>query len=177
MLERYRFFRKLGAFGVKPGYEGASTFLAVGEAVLALDNGLLLVNAEGRFRDVRDRPIQVAPGLTHLAKRMPAARFVPLAIEYSFWNERRPNLLLRFGDAVPTSAIRATGGAALSEALAGTMEALAVDVASRDPSRFKVLLAGNTNINPFFDGWRRLVAALQGRRFDPAHRASTDDPT
>ncbi len=174
MLERYRFFGKLGGFAVAPGYVGAATFLAVGEAVLGLDDGLLLINAEGRFRDMRERPLRLASGLSHLAKRMPDARFVPLAVEYAFWDERRPNLLLRFGEPVPAEAIRQGSSAALGEALAGTMDALAADAASRDPARFTTLLAGKTNINLFYDGWRRAVALLRGRRFDPAHRPSTD---
>lgn len=174
MLERYRFFGKLGAFGVAPGFAGASAFLAVGEAVLALDDGLLVVNAEGHFRDVRERPLRVAPGLAHLAKRVPAARFVPLAIEYAFWDERRPNILLRFGEPVALDTIRADGSAALDEALASTMDALAADAAARDPARFTTLLSGKTKINPVYDAWRRSKALLRGRRFDPAHRASPD---
>ena len=177
MLERYRFFRRLGAFGVMPGHAGASTFLAVGEAVLARDDGLLLVNAEGRFRDVRDRPLQVAPGLAHLAKRVPNARFVPLALEYAFWDERRPNLLLRFGDSIPADAVRATRGAILAEALTAAMDALATDAVARDPVRFTTLLAGKTKIDPIYDTWRRGKALIQGRRFDPAHGARGDTTT
>lgn len=177
MLERYRFFRRLGAFGVAPGYAGASSFLAVGEAVLKLQDGLLLVNAEGRFRDVRERPLQVAAGLMHLAKRAPNARFVPLAIEYTFWDERRPNLLLRFGEPIAAEAIVDRGSQALRDALSVAMDALAADARSRDPARFTTLLAGKTKINPVYDGWRRAKALLQGRRFDPAHGAGTDLPT
>ena len=177
MLERYRFFGKLGAVGVAPGHAGAAAFLAVGEAVLALNDGLLVVNAEGRFRDVRDRPLHVAPGLAHLAKRVPAARFVPLAIEYAFWDERRPNLLLRFGEPILAETIHQTAGAALAGSLAGTMDALATDAAARDPARFTTLLAGKTKINPVYDAWRRGKALFQGRRFDPAHRASPDSTT
>ena len=174
MLERYRFFCKLGAFGVAPGYVGASAFLAIGRAVLGLQDGLLLVNAEGRFRDVRDRPLQVAAGLAHLARWAPQARFTPLAVEYAFWDERRPNLLLRFGDTVPAEAVRTLGSAALGEALSSAMDSLAVDAASRDPARFTTLLAGRTRINPVYDSWRRARAMMQGRRFDPAHQATPE---
>ncbi len=176
MLERYRFFGRLGAFAVAAGYAGASNFLAVGEAVLALDDGLLLVNAEGRFRDARDRPLSLAPGLFHLARRMPGACFVPLAIEYAFWDERRPNLLLRFGDPVPTTALEQadSSGPALRDALSTTMDVLTVDAAARDPRRFTTLLAGKTRINPFYDGWRGAKALLHGRRFDPSHSAGPE---
>ena len=174
MLRRYGFFGRLGAFGVTTGYAGAATFLRVAEAVLALDDGLLLVNAEGRFRDVRERPLRVAAGLAHVAKRVPAAQFVPLAIEYPFWDERRPNCLIRFGDPMPASAIAAAGPVILAEALAVTMDALAADAATRDPSRFETLIAGRTQINPIYDAWRRLLATMRGQRFDPAHRAVSD---
>ena len=174
MLERYRFFAKLGAFGVAPGYVGAAAYLAAGRAVLALDDGLLLVNAEGRFRDVRERPLAVVPGLAHLAKRIPAARFVPLAIEIVFWDERRPNLLLRFGEALPARDAARPG--ALEEALAGTMNALAGDAAARDPALFTTLLSGKTGINPFYDGWRRAHALVRGRGFDPSHRGGGTVP-
>ncbi len=174
MLERYRFFRRLGAIAIAPGYTGAAAFLAAGRAVLGRDDGVLLVNAEGRFRDVRERPVAVAPGLAHLARWTPAARFAPLAIEYAFWDERRPNLLLRFGEAVSAEAVRTAGATVLSRALEGTMDALAVDAAGRDPARFTTLLAGSTQISPVYDGWRRARALIQGRGFDPAHGAGRD---
>ena len=176
MLDRYRFFRRLGAFGVAPGYTGASAFLAMGRAVLGLEDGLLLVNAEGRFRDVRERPLQVAAGLAHLARWAPTARFAPLAIEYAFWDERRPNLLLRFGEALAAEAVRTAGPAALGTALTEAMNALAGDAAARDPARFTTLLAGKTRINPVYDSWRRARALAQGRRFDPAHRPGPEMP-
>lgn len=171
MLRRYAFFRRLGAFGVRPGYGGAAKFLSVGEAVLSLDNGLLLVNVEGRFRDVRERPLQVRRGLTHLARRAPQARFVPLALEYVFWDERRPNLLLRFGDAIGGEAVSANS---LRGALATTMDALAADAAARDPARFEVLLEGRSSLHPVYDAWRRGKALLRGRGFDAGHGAPTD---
>ncbi len=174
MLERYRFFRKLGAFGVAPGYAGAAAFLAMGRAVLGLEDGLLLVNAEGRFRDVRERPLQLAAGLAHLARWAPATRFAPLAIEYAFWDERRPNLLLRFGQPVSAETVALSGTAALDAALSSAMDALAVDAAARDPARFTTLLAGKTRINPVYDSWRSARAMLQGRRFDPAHQATPE---
>ena len=174
MLRQYGFFRSLGAFGVMPGHAGAAALLRVGEAVLALEDGLLMINAEGRFRDVRERPLRLAGGLARLAKRVPEARFVPLAIEYAFWDERRPNCLLRFGAPVPSDAIRTSGPSAFAQALETTMDALAGDAAARDPSRFETLLEGRTGINATYDIWRRLLAAVRGRRFDPAHRAGMD---
>ena len=174
MLARYPFFGRIGAFGVETGtLAGAATFLAVSERVLAEPDGILLVNAEARFNDVRTRPLAVLPGIAHLAKRLPAITFVPLAIEYVFWDERRPNLLLRFGRPVAARDY-AEGGTAdviagLNEALATTMDELSAAAATRDPRRFQTVLAGRVGINPFYDLWRRARAAARGQRFSPAH--------
>lgn len=175
MLERYRFFRKLGGFAVAPGYSGASAFITIGEAVLRLEDGLLLVNAEGRFRDVRARPLSIAPGIVHLARIAPAARFVPLAIEYAFWDERRANVLLRFGEAISADMVRASPGV-LQKSLKETMDLLAADAITRDPALFKTLLAGTAKINVFYDAWRRGKALMRGKSFDPAHNAETGSP-
>ena len=102
---------------------------------------------------------------------MPGTTFVPLAIEYAFWDERRPNLLLNFGKPFqcsadePASAIGAQLGAALETA----MDALAAASITRDPSLFRTLLSGKTGVNPFYDAWRKARATLRGQAFSPAH--------
>ena len=45
------------------------------------------------------RPVRLRPGLAHLARRVPGATIVPLALEYPFWDERTPEALCRFGSA------------------------------------------------------------------------------
>ena len=174
MLARYPFFGRVGAFGVQAGtLSGASNFLAVSERILSKPNGMLLVNAQGQFSDVRTRPLALSPGLAHLAKRSPETTFVPLAIEYAFWDERRPNLLLKFGE--PLSARELVGlktsivATRLSSSLENAMDALAEAAMVRDPRRFRTLLAGRIGINVFYDTWRRARAAVRGQRFSPAH--------
>ena len=174
MIHRYRFFERIGAFPVETGsFAGASTFLATADEVLGRADGMLFVNAEGAFRDARERPVRPMKGLAHIARRTPAVTFVPLAIEVSFWNERRPNLLLRCGEPIGVRALSDLSAAQASEclgdALAATMDALAVASRARDGSRFETLLTGRTGINPFYDLWRRARAVVAGHGFDPAH--------
>ena len=57
---------------------------------------MLFLTPQGKFADVR-APLVFAPGLEHLAARAPRAHFLPLAIEYTFWEERKPEVLLAFG--------------------------------------------------------------------------------
>ena len=174
MVAHYPFFERIGAFPVATGSAaGAAGFLAAGERVLAEPDALLLVNAQGRFTDVRARPVALSPGLAHLARRVPTAVFLPLAFEYVFWDERRPNALLRFGEPVPAAALAGLTAAEASRRLAAalerTMDELAEAAIARDPAAFRTLLAGRVGINPLYDAWRRFRALLRGRSFSPAH--------
>jgi hypothetical protein len=97
-LEKYRFFRKLGFFPVeKHSPRGARQFLQTSLKILDQPGAILWITPEAQFVDPRRRPTDLLPGLSHLARRAPHAVFVPLAIEYPFWQERFPEALCRFG--------------------------------------------------------------------------------
>lgn len=175
-LARYRLLSRLGAFPTRPGsFGGAAAFLVTAERVLEAPDALLYVVAEGRFRDVRERPIRPMPGLAHLARRIPEATFVPLAIDYAFWNERRPNLLLRFGEPIRADALEGSTKAAttvrLGTALADAMSTLAEAAQSREPRRFKTLLEGSLGFAGLHELWcraRALTGSLPAKNAAPA---------
>lgn len=110
-LGRYRFMERLGLFGVEPDTRGGGRrFLEVGERVLAASDTVLWLTPQGRFADPRERPVQLRPGAAHLARRCPHAVFVPLAVEYPFWEERTPEVLLMVGQPVDLlTAVRENG--------------------------------------------------------------------
>ena len=91
-LSRYRLLRRMGAFGIDPNTRrGATDFLRISVGALQANrDAALWVTAEGHFTDPRTRPLRLRAGIAHLARRLPEAVFVPLALEYSFWNEARP---------------------------------------------------------------------------------------
>jgi Acyltransferase len=98
-LGKYRVLRRIGVFGIEPGPRGAARFLRVGLDLLADPATLLWITAEGAFTDPRQRPVRLRPGIAHLARRA-SATVLPLAIELPFWNERKPEALVRFGPPV-----------------------------------------------------------------------------
>ncbi|MCQ4162301.1 lysophospholipid acyltransferase family protein [Roseomonas sp. GC11] len=180
-LARYGFMRRLGVFGVeRESARGAVTFLRVAEGVLA-QGEMLWMNAPGRFADARERPVPIAPGLTRLPELAEGATFLPLALEYPFWSERKAEMLAAFGPPLPGAALRAMPRgereAALATALAATMDRLAVDAIARDPARFRVLEQGREGMGGIYDLWRRGRAALTGRRFDPRHEHRPPPPS
>lgn len=173
-LSRYAFMRRLGVFGVETGTaRGAIHFLRVARQVLAAPDRMLWINAPGRFSDVRERPVPIAPGMARLPEIAPEAVFLPLALDYPFWTERRAEMLAAFGPPIEGSALaampREARAAALSSALAATMDRLAEDAIARDPARFVTLLRGQEGMGGVFQLWRRLGALLRGQRFDPRH--------
>ena len=146
MLQRYPFMARIGAFGVERGTRGGLNFLATCRAILSVDSNILVVACQGRFADVRERPLGAERGIAHLADLLPDTTFVPLAIEYTFWAERRPELLLRFGPpidgetlaALPLAERLLTLETALDDAMCGLAEASI----KRDATGFHTMLSG-----------------------------------
>jgi 1-acyl-sn-glycerol-3-phosphate acyltransferase len=151
-LARYRILRKVGLFGVDAhSTRGVAKFLRVSQAVLAGD-GVLWLTPQGRFADTREKPLAFMPGLGHLIARMPTVTLLPLAIEYTFWNERLPEALLRFGAPVARSegdrSQRITE--LLEPALASEMLKLQEASCARDAAAFRVLLQGGRGTGGFY---------------------------
>ncbi len=172
MLRKYGFFKWLGFYGVeKKSISGARQFLRTSEALLDQPNTLLFITPQGRFADVRDTNVAFESGLSHLAARAVDVTFLPLAVEFTYWEEKRPEVLLRFGQPVNSNqAARAKDiNHQLQDALQVASNRLAVASINRESDAFENLLQGNEGTNPVYDGWRRLKARLKGQTFTAAH--------
>jgi hypothetical protein len=140
--------------------------------LLRAPDAILCVTAEGAFNDPRVRPIRLRPGLAHLARRVPDAMFLPLALDYSFWNESKPEALLHFGPpllAPPSNAV-ADWQATLEASLTNAMDALAAESSARDPAAFEKLFSGSAGVGGIYDVWRRLRAFLLRQEFSVRHQ-------
>jgi 1-acyl-sn-glycerol-3-phosphate acyltransferase len=176
MLQRYKFFARLGFFGVEQHTRrGARRFLRVSEVILQSPRHLLALTPQGRFADARERPVRFAAGLGHLAARQSPAVFLPLAIEYVFWEERLPEILVRFGKPVvaggghkPRQRADAWTGFFEGE-LSRTQDALAAESQRRRPEDFETLLRGGGGQGGIYDWWRAFKAAWRGETFRKEH--------
>ena len=173
-LARYPFMRRIGLFGIEPGTRaGAARFLRVGDRVLADPSRMMWTTAQGRFADPRERPVELRAGLAHLMARVPGAVALPLAVEYPFWSEKRPEALAAFGAPV-MNAGDGTGRAddwqaRLTDGLTAAMDALADAAATRDAVRFDTILDGRRGVGGVYALWSRARAGAKGRRYDPDH--------
>ena len=173
-LGNYGVFERVGVFGITPDTpRGAARFLSTSLRILSDPVSMLWITAEGEFADARRRPLRLRPGIAHLARRVPGAVILPLAVEYPFWNESRPEALARFGNPIETGARRSVAEWTdhLEAELAHTMNALAAEATQRDPGQFRTLLRGSAGVGGIYDLYRRGRALAAGRRFDARHEA------
>ena len=171
-LGKYGLFERMGVFGIAlDSPRGAARFLSTSLGILSDAASILWITAEGEFTDPRRRPIQLRPGLAHLARRVPGAIILPLAVEYTFWNESKPEALVRFGAPIQGGGTRSVPEwtAHLEGELTRTMDALGAESTQRDPRLFQPLLRGVVGVGGIYDLWRRSRALASGRRFDPRH--------
>ena len=176
-LGKYGVFERMGVFGVEQNApRGAAQFLQTSLAILSRPDTMLMITAEGAFTDNRVRPISLRPGLAHLVRRVPGAVILPLALEYAFWNESRPEVLMRFGE--PLQSDRegsvADWNTRLEHALTQAMDELAAETVTRNAALFQPLVKGGAGIGGVYDIYRRARALAQGRRFDPSHEGKRE---
>ncbi len=174
MLNKYAFMRKIGAFPVESDSKrGAVSFLRAAREVLSAPGRILSMTPQGEFVDPRKRPIVFKPGVAHLARDVPGAMLVPLAVEQVFWNEKKPELLLSLAPAIEAAAHADNSiedwNTQLQTALEVAMDELAQTSIARDPDRFETLLLAQTGTAPVYDFGRWVKAKLTGKEFTSSH--------
>ena len=173
-LKRYGFFSKLGLFPVELNTpRGAMQFLRSATEVVSTPSSVLWLTPQGRFADPRPRPLAFKDGMASLLSRLPKATVVPLAIEYVYWDERLPEILVNPGIPIRNN----DGGrssapewsAILTSGLATAQDELAALAIARDPQKFEAILDGSAGIGLFYDMWRRIRAGSRGEEYQAEH--------
>ena len=170
-LKRYPILAKIGIFPVEMATaRGAAQFLRTSQAILASE-GVVWITPQGRFVDSRARPLGFKPGLGALAVRTPGASVIPMAIEYTFWDERLPETLLRFGRPVQLGNGLSSEAASeeMERALTQTMEELKGAAMARDAGAFRVLLRGGRGTGGMYGIGRRLRGLFTRRPVQVDH--------
>jgi 1-acyl-sn-glycerol-3-phosphate acyltransferase len=164
-LRRYRFFTRLGFFPAQPAsYSGARQFLTSTREILERADSVLWVTAQGRFADVRERPLKLLPGVAHIANAH-SFTAIPLALEYRLGTERSADAYARFGE--PFSASSDLG--AFESRLQRCMDELSHDVISGAAEHYAPMLAGSAGTTAPYELWQRLRSRLAGERYHPEH--------
>ncbi len=172
-LKEYRFFRNMGMFPVEQASaRGAAEFLRTSAAVLGA-NGVLWITAEGHFTDARTRPTQLKAGLGALLQRSEHLTVIPMAVEYTFWNQRLPEVLLAVGEPLRVECLRERTAAewtgALQTRLQAAQDTLLAASLRRDASAFTTLLEGRRGTAGPYAVWQRMRARMRGERHQADH--------
>lgn len=181
-LRKFKFFRRLGVFGVQPDNPASLRAMAayVAERRRCDRAPLFMVTPQGRFVDPR-LPIELRPGVGLVCSQSAGVRVICAAVEYAFWNDQRPEVFLRAVE-VPAPDTAPSGGAApnarewtraIEETMQRNARALAELVQARCPAAFETLLGGGrARINPVYDALLRLTGRSTAVSAD--HRSAAE---
>ncbi len=179
-LKSYPILERLGFFPVaKDSVTGAKEFLRSSRRLLESPATALWLTPAGKFHDVR-QPASFQNGLGLIVDADFAGTLLPMAIEYTFWNERYPELLVEFSKPIDCSQLPTERDArtrVLENALQETQISLAQRAVSRDATAFVTLSQGRSGIGGFYDLWRRLVLWTRGDNFQSRHNAVRPEQT
>jgi hypothetical protein len=142
-LHRYRFFRRLGAFGIAPGHpRSVRAALAYSANLLRDPSHCLCVFPQGSLHRVRERPLGFQRGLERvLAEYGGEVSILPVAIACEFQGERRPEALLLADRTCTVSGASFKGMNWLEGIQAEQMDRLDAMIADGQPGR---MLAGKS---------------------------------
>jgi 1-acyl-sn-glycerol-3-phosphate acyltransferase len=178
-LKHYSIFRPMGFFPVDhASARGAAQLLRAGSQILSRPDSVFWITPESQFQDVRKRPIVFRPGLGALMSRTGRMTCVPIAIEYVYWNERLPEILVNVGEPLEiadgTMEDARTWTNLLSYAMAATLDELAMLAMERDPEAFETILSGSSGIGGIYEIWKRFTCAITGRTYHHDHGSLHD---
>jgi hypothetical protein len=125
---------------------------------------------------VRSRPVAFRGGLGALAGRVGPTVFLPMAIEYTFWEERLPEVLVAFGTPLFSQQHQSSCGvsdwnAALEGTIQDAQDALADAAQRRNPEEWEMLSRGASGTTAVYDLWRQARAAIRRESFSAEHSA------
>jgi 1-acyl-sn-glycerol-3-phosphate acyltransferase len=153
-LERYPFFRRIGCFGAST--DGIDDIRAVSAyAARVLQEGVrrtLWIFPQGELLPLRT-PLTFRSGAARIARTMPEAPLVPVAVRYEFRTEQRPECFVRVGEAVARQAretpVELTRR--LEQRLRQELMVLDADLERPQMTGYRVVLDGRRSLHALYD--------------------------
>jgi hypothetical protein len=178
-LRNYPILERLGFISItRDTTKGAKEFLQTSRDLLKNPETILWLTPAGKFHDVR-KPAPFMAGLSHLVDHEFHGTVIPMAIEYTFWNERLPEMLIQFGSPIKCMTLpfeRNARTLELEMALTKSQVILAELAIARDPTGFTTIAMGRGGVGGMYDYWRRVIATLRGHKFQDRHNLESETP-
>ena len=160
-MVRFGFFRRIGAFSVDrtdPASVRASLEYAAG--LLRAPRSGVWIFPQGKIETNDARPLTFQPGIRALVRRAGRVRVVPVAFRYDFWQDERPEALVRFG--APTWVDRPdlpTLIATFEGRMTAELDALRAESITQDATRFVPMMQGQRSVS---ERYAHLLARFRG---------------
>ena len=153
-LERYRFFRWVGAFSVDRGHpRSALTSLAYAERLLDRPGRAVWVFPQGVMQPNDARPLRFYSGIGRLAVQLGKVQLVPLAFRYEFMMEQRPECFVSTGEPLIIDRVEDVRLLVreLESRLTVLLDELRADVVASRTEGFTRVLSGKLSTNAAYD--------------------------
>lgn len=180
-LRRYPILRGIGVFGVdRESLGGARDFLSYGKSLLEGQRRAMWMTAQGAMVSNDARPVRLYSGISRLAHAVGTCSVTTVALDYEFWDEKRPEIFVSFAPVRHVEIADAAQGRRLLQELSEQLEAQMTELAAlrrrRDPSCFQLVLSAPSGVSPIYDRWRRFSARFRGERWEAQHGAVHTPP-
>jgi 1-acyl-sn-glycerol-3-phosphate acyltransferase len=153
-LERYRFFKWIGAFSVdRMSPRGAVRSIEYAARLFDRPNRILWIYPQGVMRPNDSRPLAFEQGVARIARALPGVQLLPVVHRYEFLREQRPDALVSFGPAVelPDGDDPKAHARFLETILTDQLDGLRGAVARGEMHGFEKLLRGRRSTNVLYD--------------------------
>ncbi len=178
-LRRYRILTRLGVYSVdRFSARGIRAFVRYTLGLLSGPRAVW-ITPQGEIVSSWRRPVRFQSGVGHLVRRLAEVAVVPVALQYEFLEEPRPEIFAKFGAPRLFSGARPSTSEItrlLERDLERELDALQAALVGRDLRPFSVLLEGATSTSLVYDRVRALRAWLTGRRDPARHGEVLSDP-
>lgn len=180
-LRRYQILRSIGVFGVdRESLGGAREFLNYSKDLLAGNRRAIWITAQGAMVSHEVRPVRLYSGISRLAQAVENCWVTTLALQYEFWDEKRPEVFVSFAPVRSVAIHNARQGRTLLNELSAQLERQLDELSSlrqlRDPACFRVGLTAPSGISPVYDALRSIGTRVRGQQWEAEHSAIQTPP-
>ena len=153
-MQKYRFFKRLGAFSVnRNSPKEAMESVEYSANLLHNSNRFLWIFPQGIMQPNDFRPIVFYNGISKIAQKLGNVNLIPVAFRYEFLMEQRPEIFISIGKAKTLNAqedVRELTGT-LNNELVRELDALKNKVINSGSEGFKIILQGRQSRNKTVD--------------------------
>jgi chlorobactene lauroyltransferase len=158
-LQRYQFFRYMGAFSVnrQDPREAVTSLRYATDILRSGSNRMLLMFPQGEILHNDHRPLGFFSGVGHIARQAAPCAAYPIALRYEFIGEQKPEAFISIGAPLnisPDSQSAKELANDMQQQLTTEIDRLHADLVARNYTGFVTLLSGTWSINRLWDAVR-----------------------